>query len=162
MQHSCIKFAHTWKTQISIDMKIVSLILLLSILSDSPVLINWDTLDDVSFTTEYVEKYDANFFVPSFGPQVKALEGKEVLLKGYMLPVAPEEDVFILSKNTYASCFFCGVGGPETIVEIQFKPGHPQFVMDQVVKIKGVLSLNKDDIEHCNYILMEAEVFKGN
>jgi len=142
-------------------MKTLSLILLLFILSDSPVLINWDTLADVSFVTEYVEKYDADFFVPSFGPQVKALEGKEVVLKGYMLPVAPDEDVFILSKNTYASCFFCGVGGPETIVEIQFKPGHPQFVMDQVVKIKGILSLNKDDVEHCNYILKEAEVFKG-
>lgn len=142
-------------------MKTVSLMIMLLVLNDTPVHINWEILADVSFTTEYVEKYDANFFVPSFGPQVKALEGKEVVLKGYMLPVAPEEDVFILSKNTYASCFFCGVGGPETIVEVQFKPGHPQFVMDQVVKIKGILSLNKADIEHCNYILKEAEVFKG-
>ena len=142
-------------------MKFLSLILLLSILPESPVAINWETLADVSFTTEYVEKYDANFFVPAFGPQIKALEGKEVVLKGYMLPVAPEEDLFILSKNTYASCFFCGVGGPETIVEIQFQPGHPQFKMDQVVKVKGILSLNKDDVEHCNYILTEAEVFEG-
>lgn len=142
-------------------MKFLSLILLLSILPESPVTINWETLADVSFTTEYVEKYDANFFVPAFSPQVKALEGKEVVLKGYMLPVAPEEDLFILSKNTYASCFFCGVGGPETIVEIQFQPGHPQFKMDQVVKVKGILSLNKDDVEHCNYILMKAEVFEG-
>jgi hypothetical protein len=143
-------------------MKAFSLIFLLFTITDAPVLINWGTLADVSFTTEFVEKYDANFFVPSFGPKVKALEGKEVILQGYMLPVAPEEDLFILSKTTYASCFFCGVGGPETIVEIRFKPGHPQFEMDQVVKVKGILDLNKDDIEHCNYIITEAEVFRGN
>lgn len=142
-------------------MKFLSSLFLLYMLVDAPVHITWDTLANVSFTTEYVEKYDANFFVPAFGPQVKALEGKEVVLRGYMLPVSPEDDLFILSKNTYASCFFCGVGGPETIVEIQFQPGHPQFKMDQVVKVKGILSLNKDDVEHCNYILTEAEVFAG-
>ena len=142
-------------------MKILILTIVMSLLMDAPVHMNWDTLADVSFTSEYVEEYDANFFVPVFGPQVKALEGKEVVLKGYMLPIAPEENLFILSKNTYASCFFCGVGGPETIVEIQFQPGHPQFKMDQVVKVKGILSLNKDDVEHCNYILRGAEVFKG-
>ena len=142
-------------------MKLLSSLLLLVMLADAPVLINWETLADVTFTSEYSEKYDANFFVPAFGPQVKSLEGKEVVLQGYMLPIAPEENLFILSKNTYASCFFCGVGGPETIVEIQFQPGHPQFKMDQVVKVKGILSLNKDDLEHCNYILTEAEVFEG-
>jgi len=142
-------------------MKLLSLHLLLIMLSDALFHINWDTLADVTFTSEYVEEYDANFFVPSFSQQVKSLEGKKVVLQGYMLPIAPEENLFILSKNTYASCFFCGVGGPETIVEIQFQPGHPQFEMDQVVKVKGILSLNKNDVEHCNYILTEAEVYGG-
>jgi hypothetical protein len=90
------------------------------------------------------------------------LEGKEVYLKGYMLAIDPEEDIFILSRNPFASCFFCGNGGPESIVELKLKPKQPNFQMDQIVTIKGRLKLNRDDIYHCNYILEEAEVYKDD
>ena len=46
-----------------------------------------------------------------------------------------------------ASCFFCGVGGPETAIELQFKT-KPTFKMDDIVKITGTLELNRDDIYH--------------
>jgi hypothetical protein len=40
------------------------------------------------------------------------------------------------------------------------KPGHAKFKNDEVITIKGILKLNKDDIYHCNYILKNAEVFE--
>ena len=124
----------------------------------SQTVITWQTLSDVKFTSEYFEEVEDYLYYPHFGPSVKALEGKEVILKGYMLAIDPEEGLYILSRNPFAACFFCGASGPESIVELMLKPDHPNFKMDQVVTMKGRLRLNQDDIDHCNYILEEAEV----
>lgn len=122
--------------------------------------ITWETLSDVRFTDKYSEEEEAYYYYPHFGSSVKALEGKEVYLKGYMLALEPKEGIFILSRNPYAACFFCGGSGPESIVELKLKPGYPRFRMDQLVTIKGYLKLNQDDIYQCNYILDQAEVYK--
>lgn len=119
--------------------------------------ITWKTLEDVRFTDEYSEEEEAYYYYPHFGSSVKALHGKEVILKGYMLTIEPKKGIYILSRNPWAACFFCGNGGPESIVELKLKPGHPRFKMDQVVTIKGKLTLNKDDLYQCNYILENAE-----
>lgn len=121
--------------------------------------ITWETLQDVQFTDKYNEEVEAYYYYPHFGPTVKALAGKEVYIKGYMLPMDPEAGIFILSRNSYAACFFCGRSGPESIIELKLKPKHPKFRMDQVVTMKGKLKLNRDDIYQCNYILEGAEVF---
>ncbi len=121
--------------------------------------ITWNTLTDVIFTDKYSEEVDAYFYYPEFGPSVQAIEGKDVFLKGYMLTLGAKADVYILSRNPYAACFFCGAGGPESIVELKLKPGHPKFRMDQVVTIRGKLKLNQDDLYQCNYIFEDAELY---
>ena len=123
--------------------------------------VTWETLADVQFTDKYMKEEEAYYLYPHFGASVKALEGKEVFLEGHMLPIDPKEGIYILSMNPFASCFFCGQAGPESIVELKLKPGHPRFKMDQVIMIKGKLRLNQDDIYQCNYILEEAEVYDG-
>ncbi|MGD1890470.1 MAG: DUF3299 domain-containing protein [Cyclobacteriaceae bacterium] len=80
--------------------------------------ITWLTLTDVKFSRKYFEEVDEYLFYPEFGASVKALEGQEVYLQGYMFPIAPEENNFILSRYPFASCFFCGASGPESIVEL--------------------------------------------
>ncbi len=122
--------------------------------------ITWETLDDVTFTDKYSEEAQGYYYYPNFGNSVTALEGKQVLLKGYMLVIDPSKNIYILSRYPYASCFFCGSGGPESIVELQLKPDHPKFKMDQRVIILGTLELNYDDIYQCNYILGDAQVYK--
>ena len=69
-----------------------------------------------------------------------------------------DEGYYILSKGPFASCFFCGDGGPETIVELELKNKNQYFMMDEIATIKGVLKLNADDIYQCVYILQNAEV----
>ena len=122
--------------------------------------ITWNTLDDVQFSEKYSEEAQANFYYPNFGSTVKALEGEQVYLEGYMLVIDPREGIYILSRYPYASCFFCGSGGPESIVELKLLPDHPKFKMDQWVTILGTLELNYDDIYQCNYILKDAQVYK--
>ncbi|MEQ9165847.1 MAG: DUF3299 domain-containing protein [Fulvivirga sp.] len=121
--------------------------------------ITWQTLGNVRFTDKYSEEVEAYFYYPHFGEKVKALEGKKVYLKGFLLTIDPKENIYILSRYPFASCFFCGNGGPESIVELRLKPNHPNFKMDQIVTILGTLKLNQDDIYSCNYILLEAEVY---
>jgi hypothetical protein len=133
--------------------------LLFSKLGISQTKITWEILSDVKFTDKYSKEVDALYYYPNFGTKVKALSGAEVFLKGYVLDVDPTKSYYILSRHPYASCFFCGSGGPDSIVELKFKKRNLKFSMDQIVTIKGRLKLNADDIWQCNYILEEAEIY---
>ena len=120
--------------------------------------ITWNDLEDVEFEDVYYDEVDEFIAYPHFGQSVLNLSGVEVSLTGYILALDPDEGYYILSKGPFASCFFCGGGGPETIVELELKNKNQYFMMDEVATIKGVLKLNADDIYQCVYILQNAEV----
>ncbi|MGS2763223.1 hypothetical protein [Sinomicrobium sp. M5D2P9] len=120
--------------------------------------VTWQDLADVTFTSKYFDTTDDYFLVPDFGKNVKELEGKQISITGYFLSLSPEDGIYMLSQNPMASCFFCGGGGPESVLEIKFQK-KPSFKTDEVVTITGVLKLNAEDINHCNYILKEASGF---
>lgn len=136
------------------------LLLFVTKISFGQIEITWKTLEDVEFTDTYLEELDAYYYYPYFGPNVSALEGQEVILRGFVLAIDPVERYYILSKGPYASCFFCGGAGPETIVELELKSDKDYFLMDELVTMKGILNLNADDIYKCNYILEKAEVYR--
>lgn len=122
--------------------------------------ITWKTLEDVTFTDKYSAEVDAYYYFPKFGPSVLALDGKEVAIRGFLLEIDPDEDVYILSANPFSSCFFCGSAGPESIIELKLPKDHPRFRMDEVLTFKGKLKLNATDIYQCNYILENATVLQ--
>ncbi|MEO9893912.1 hypothetical protein [Aurantibacter sp.] len=134
------------------------LLLFITMSATAQVNLTWEDLANIEYTEKYFEAYDSNFLYPDFSNKMTNLEGKEVSLTGYFLDVDPNGELLILSKNPLASCFFCGNGGPETAVEIQFE-SKPDFETDDVVLITGKLKLNKDDVEHFNYILTDCEGF---
>ncbi len=122
----------------------------------SQVPLSWgDLAEGIQF-----KKGDAipGFLDATFRKNMAELEGEEVLLNGYFLALDGSKSVYMLSKNPMASCFFCGNGGPETIVELQFS-NPPKFKTDDIVSIAGRLKLNADDPEHCYYIIYEANGF---
>ena len=126
----------------------------------SQLTISWDLLAEVNFDEKYVEKTDAYYLFPTFGAVPQEFKGKRVKLSGYMFPLDPLGDFYVLSKYPFSSCFFCGMAGPESIVEIQFKgENRKRYKMDEQVTVTGILELNPDDIEHCNYILIQAEEY---
>jgi len=138
---------------------IIILVLLCHAQAWSQTQITWKTLSDITFTDKWSEEEQAYFKFPTFGSKVKALDGKEVYMSGYMLPLNPKEDYYILSASPFAACFFCGRGGPETVVELKLKPKHAKFKMDDFVTIKGKLKLNGVNVYQCNYILEDAESY---
>ena len=118
--------------------------------------ITWEDLADVTYEDKYFPEWKDYFKYPTWGGSVKALEGKQIKIKGYYIDVDPMGKLIALSKNNMTNCFFCGAAGPETTLEIQY--AKPQtFKTDDIVEFTGVLKLNRDDVEHFNYILTNAK-----
>ena len=136
------------------------ILIVLSILSVSICFsqqkVTWEDLSKVEFTEKYLSVYDDYFLYPNFLAPLKALEGKQITISGYFLNVDPEGRIYILSKGPMSSCFFCGIGGPETAIELLFD-SKPTFKTDDIISVTGILKLNADDVEHFNFILTECK-----
>ena len=118
--------------------------------------ITWKDLSNVKFELSYFSEYDQSFLYPTFSNSVKVLEGQKISIKGYFLDIDPQGKIFVLSKGPMSSCFFCGVGGPETAIELHFS-SKPSFKTDDIISVTGILELNSKDVEHFNYILKKCE-----
>jgi hypothetical protein len=116
----------------------------------------WPKLYDITFVkaTDALGEFDK----PVFTEKVKALNGKVVTIPGYMVPF--ENGIkgahFMLSSMPLNACFFCGVGGPETVIEVNSK--EVVTFREKPIEIKGTLKLNEKDPEKMIYILDNAEI----
>ncbi|MEM8907464.1 MAG: DUF3299 domain-containing protein [Bacteroidota bacterium] len=120
--------------------------------------IDWVILADVRFEAKQSNTTGESYDEATFGEKVKAFAGQEVSIAGYIIPLDPLGLSFVLSRNPNATCFFCGGGGPETVIEINLKPAKIKaYKMDEWRSFKGVLQLNTSNIKHFTYVLKEAE-----
>ena len=117
---------------------------------------NWKTLSGLEY--EKTKDEYGEIFVPKFGPTIKALEGKEITLSGYIIPFEGmfEPDHLIVSSVPVASCFFCGGAGPESVAEIYLD--EPVKYTAKKVTFTGKLTLNDSDVDQLMYILKEAKL----
>ena len=120
----------------------------------------WKTLGKITYKKEYDEMLGFKVDVPIFSNEVLKLEGKEVTMKGYIIPVEgyKSHKDFVFSAYPYSMCFFCGGAGPETVLEVKAK-SPVQFTADPIT-IKGVLHLNATDINKLMYSLSNVEMVK--
>ncbi|MCH1612988.1 MAG: DUF3299 domain-containing protein [Flavobacteriales bacterium] len=123
-------------------------------------IITWELLKNVEFDEIWSDEFQAYYMVPKFSESVKEMDGKEVQIRGFIIPVDIVQDYYVLSANPYSSCFFCGQAGPESVMEIQMIKKYEGLRMDQVITYKGTLKLNVDDIYQLNYILEDAEIIE--
>ncbi|MEL6484260.1 MAG: hypothetical protein AAFU57_14510 [Bacteroidota bacterium] len=122
--------------------------------------LSWsDLTQGISWEAPSLENLFPGFQEASFSKDMQGLEGKKVILTGYFLILDSRQSVFLLSKNPMASCFFCGNGGPETVVDLRFEDA-PKFDMDDLLSVEGVLRLNEDDPELCYYRIEEANAVR--
>ena len=103
-----------------------------------------------------IKKRLADIFKHHFGEGVESLDNEYVKITGYMLTLAPDAGVFVLSQNPYADCFFCGYGGPESAIELTLKPGYDDFYMDELVEVVGILRLKREDVSSGVYLMDDA------
>lgn len=116
----------------------------------------WKQLSKITFRKEFDELMGFKVDKPVFSEQVKALEGQEMVVKGYIIPVEgyKSHKEFIFSAFPYNMCFFCGGAGPETVMEVE--ASDPVKFTAEKITLKGILRLNPDDINKLMYKLDEA------
>ncbi len=123
----------------------------------SPVEDGWVIFAKVKFTSRYYKEHKENFLTPFFDSRIRALEGTEIQLRGHYMPFdLDDKKTIIISKFPYAACFFCGGAGPESVAEITFAGKVPKFKADQVITVRGILKLNDSDVNHLNFLLLNA------
>ncbi len=118
----------------------------------------WKTLSKITFKKQYDEMMGFKVDIPVFSEEVKALEGQEVTVRGYIIPVEgyKSHKEFVFSAFPYNMCYFCGGAGPETVMEVVAI--NPVKYTTEPITIKGKLQLNNGDINRLIYALQEVEM----
>lgn len=146
-------------------MRCLLVILLLSIsgFTFAQTTVSWNTFAQVTFHKEYSETFgfEVNVKPPEFSKELMAFNGKEIKVRGYVIPVDVELGMYMVSANPFANCFFCGNAGPETVVELFPSGKFPRFSTDQLVTFKGILQINtQGEMNAVPYQLFQAEVVR--
>lgn len=118
----------------------------------------WKTLAKITYKKEYDEFLGFKIDKPVFSDDIKALEGKEVTVKGFIIPVEgyKSHKEFIFSAFPYNMCFFCGGAGPESVMEV-FATDAVKYTAESIT-LKGTLELNPDDVNRLMYFLKDAKL----
>jgi hypothetical protein len=118
---------------------------------------SWKTLAKITFRKVYDDMLGMKVDQPVFTAEVRALEGKEITLRGYIVPtngyISTRE--FVLSAYPINVCFFCGGAGPESVIEVHMKD--PIKFTSEPVTLKGKLELNENDPNRLIYSLYEVK-----
>ena len=126
------------------------------IISDS---LNWKILGQIKFVKKKHKDYGEIDF-PLINDVLKKKSGKKILMSGFIVPI--DNVNYALSKSVFASCFFCGKAGPETIMGIKFKVGKIKLKTDQYVTLEGNFRVNENNVEDWIYHIEDAVIVKGN
>ena len=129
-------------------------------IGNPPSLDLWGLFGKTRFAEKLNRQLSMYFLYPTFPPELKALEGKEVELTGFHIPLGiTDTKMVVLSKFPMAECFFCGGSGPESVavVYLREKPGK-RLKMDDIIRISGKLVLNEHDVDELNFIINDAKI----
>jgi hypothetical protein len=118
--------------------------------------------------TDVVEIYAKEFRLKEKNPTSKInkntmslsdVANKKVTIRGYFLDLDPDGKWYMLSKNPFATCFFCGKAGPETILELlDYKNVKKKFKSDDLVEVTGVFNAIYDLEEKVSFVLEKASI----
>ncbi|GAB4478316.1 MAG: hypothetical protein OHK0057_29140 [Thermoflexibacter sp.] len=117
----------------------------------------WETLFKVKWYKKYSDVMKEEIEFPIFSPEIKALDGKEITITGYLVPsemYGGDTNYCIISAYPASNCFFCGQAGPETVMEVY--PQKKKMFQGSKFTVKGRLKLNPNDPDHLIYILEDA------
>lgn len=114
----------------------------------------WLTLGKTKLTKQLDEDLGIPISVPEYPPEVEALDGKEVVIKGYIIPMEADLGYFAFSAFPYETCFFCGQAGIETVMEVR-APDQINYTAKRVT-LRGRLELNREDFSSRLLFLLDG------
>jgi len=129
---------------------IKQLLLLLSFLCSSTMIgqerLTWTTFERLEFEEVYDTPSATWLQQPKWTEDLRSWDGRAVKITGYVIGLDTESNEYALSAFPFASCFFCGAAGPETVLELVLKIPQ-EFTTDDVVTFSGTLRLNTDPLK---------------
>ena len=108
--------------------------------------ITWDLLGKVNFHSQYDESSQQYIEKPEYHSSITQLNQQTVTIRGFVMPLDATGEEYILSGLPYSSCFFCGGGGIETVLELELENKNLSFDLDEVVTFEGTFRLNDDPL----------------
>jgi hypothetical protein len=122
--------------------------------------LTWKLLAQIKYLKKPSKDYPEGVMYPVINSALKAKNKKPITMSGFIIPI--DNKNYALSKNVFASCFFCGQAGPETIMGIKFKNPGTKLKTDQYVTIQGTFRYNDADVDDWIYHVENAVITKGN
>lgn len=121
--------------------------------------ISWkDVIDIYAKEVIFSEKNPAKA-IKGQGKSLKDIEGKKISITGYFLDLDPDGKWFMISKNPFATCFFCGGAGPETVIElIRYENKDKKFKTDDIVTATGTIKMITENEVDVSFILQDVTV----
>jgi hypothetical protein len=107
----------------------------------APTKTTWRLLATTTFTEFYDSSKGIWSLEASYHESILSLQGKEVYITGYVLPVDNKGEIYALSAYPFSSCFFCGGAGPETVMGLEFAAPPGRLPTDAVKTYSGKLIL---------------------
>lgn len=121
--------------------------------------LTWKLLSQIKYIKKQSKDYPEGVMYPVINPTLKAKNSKPIVMSGFIIPI--DNKNYALSKNVFASCFFCGQAGPETIMGIKFKNPGMKLKTDQYVTLQGTFRSNDSDVDDWIYHIENAVIIKG-
>ena len=122
--------------------------------------LTWKLLGVIKYVKKPHPDYPEGVMFPVINSTLKTKAKKKVVLSGFIIPI--DATNYALSKNVFASCFFCGQAGPESITGIKFRGKTPKLRTDQYVTLEGIFRYNDDNVDDWIYHIEDAVITKGN
>ena len=121
---------------------------------DADGAVKWEFLANMEIRVETPAPL-VTIFHRDFAPEIKAMEGEIVRLKGYMYPLsAGEAHAGFLLSALPPSCPFCLPGSATTLIDI-IAETPIRYVLEPIM-LEGRLNLLRDDDTGLHYRLSEA------
>jgi hypothetical protein len=116
----------------------------------------WETI--ATIIHKVIDDYE---YYPVFNEKIRALDGKTVTLKGYIVPIKDgvEHSSFLLSVLPINQCFFCGKNGIPMMVEVHLKK--PVKYTPSVIMVRGTLKLYEVNAAfECPVVIQQASIIQ--
>lgn len=120
----------------------------------------WKTLANLLIEKEFDEMTGMEVYKPTFFPNVLDLEGTEIVVEGYIIPLTGQKAQahFMFSAYPVNMCFFCGKAGPESAMQVFMKDAKKVAYTEDRITLKGTFKINRNIQEQMFYNLENAEV----
>ncbi len=129
--------------------------------------LTWKDFDSITYVEKWDSTYQSLYLIPLFSKKLNELDGKEIIIIGYLFSFDILNDYYMLKSNEQKLSFGCDYSNTNTntdeIIELNFKNLDSKYIgqfIDKKVTIKGILKLNDSDILSFPINIESAEIVK--